>query len=140
MAENTSEDLTASGASVVVTSVPAVAAVSARGPHAPPPEVLFVQMFWESLGALGVDVTETDALKILLQASAAAESLQLRFSELNQRRAELSSDQKQLELERWTFEQRAQEFATEVARSRAEYRELLADLERRLGGEAGEAA
>ena len=131
MAESTSEDLTASGASVVVTSVPDAAAVSGSVPEASPREVLSEQMIGESRRSLGVDVTETDALKILLQASAAAESLQLRFSELNQRRAEVSSDQKQLELERWTFEQRAQEFATEVARSRAEYRELLADLERR---------
>jgi len=39
---------------------------------------------------------ESEALRILLQASAAAESLQVRFSELHQRRAEILADQKQL--------------------------------------------
>ena len=75
---------------------------------------------------------ESDALKILLQASAAAESLQHRFSELQQRRAEIVADQQQLEAERRAFEQRAQEFAAQVARDRADQRELMADLEHRL--------
>jgi hypothetical protein len=75
---------------------------------------------------------ESDALKILLQASAAAESLQHRFSELQQRRAEIVADQQQLEAERRAFEQRAQEFAAQVARDRADHRELMADLEHRL--------
>lgn len=75
---------------------------------------------------------ESDALKILLQASAAAESLQHRFSELQQRRAEIVADQQQLEAERRAFEQRAQEFAVQVARDRADQRELMADLEQRL--------
>ena len=74
---------------------------------------------------------ESDALKILLQASAAAESLQHRFSELQQRRAEIVADQQQLEAERRAFEQRAQEFAAQVARDRADQRELMADLELR---------
>lgn len=78
------------------------------------------------------DSTESEALKILLQASAAAESLQQRFSELNQRRAALTADQQQLQHERRAFEQRAHDFAAEVAQSRAEQRELTADLERRL--------
>ena len=75
---------------------------------------------------------ESDALKILLQASAAAESLQHRFSELQQRRAEIVADQQQLEADRRAFEQRAQEFAAQVARDRADQRELMADLEHRL--------
>lgn len=75
---------------------------------------------------------ESDALKILLQASAAAESLQHRFSELQQRRAEIVADQQQLEAERRAFEQRAQDFAAQVAHDRADQRELIADLEQRL--------
>lgn len=75
---------------------------------------------------------EGDALKILLQASAAAESLQVRFSELQERRAEITADQKQLEADRRAFEQRAQEFASQVARDRADHREMMADLEQRL--------
>ncbi|MFM7830460.1 MAG: hypothetical protein ACKPJD_01660, partial [Planctomycetaceae bacterium] len=78
------------------------------------------------------EYADVDALKILLQASAAAESLQLRFAELHQRRAELLSDQRQLEAERSAFEQRAGEFAAEVARARAEHREQSAELEQRL--------
>lgn len=76
---------------------------------------------------------DSDALRILFQASAAAESLQHRFSELQQRRAELSSDQQQLEADRRAFEQRAQEFAAQVARERTEQREMMAELEQRLG-------
>lgn len=76
---------------------------------------------------------ESDALRILFQASAAAESLQHRFSELQQRRAELASDQKQLEADRRVFEQRAQEFVSQVARERTEQREMMADLEQRIG-------
>ena len=75
---------------------------------------------------------ESDALRILFQASAAAESLQQRFSELQQRRSELASDEKQLEADRCAFEQRAQEFASQVARERTEQREMMADLEQRL--------
>jgi len=44
-----------------------------------------------------------DALQILLQASAAAESLQQRFSELQQRRSELIAEQQQLETDRRTL-------------------------------------
>ena len=76
---------------------------------------------------------DSDALRILFQASAAAESLQQRFSELQQRRAELTSDQQQLEADRRAFEQRAQEFAAQVARERTEQREMMAELEQRLG-------
>ena len=75
---------------------------------------------------------ESDALRILFQASAAAESLQHRFSELQQRRSELASDQKQLEADRSAFEQRAQEFASQVARERTEQREMMAELEQRI--------
>lgn len=76
---------------------------------------------------------DSDALRILFQASAAAESLQQRFSELQQRRAALTSDHQQLEADRRAFEQRAQEFATQVARERTEQREMIAELEQRLG-------
>jgi len=76
---------------------------------------------------------ESDALKILFQASAAAESLQQRFSELQQRRSELTSEQRQLEADRRAFEQRAQEFASQVARERTEQREVMAELEQRIG-------
>lgn len=76
---------------------------------------------------------ESDALRILFQASAAAESLQQRFSELQQRRSELGTDEKQLEADRRAFEQRAQEFASQVARERTEQREMMAELEQRIG-------
>ena len=76
---------------------------------------------------------ESDALRILFQASAAAESLQQRFSELQQRRSELATDEKQLEADRRAFEQRAQEFASQVARERTEQREMMAELEQRIG-------
>ncbi len=42
------------------------------------------------------------------------------------------AEQQQLEADRRAFEQRAQEFATQVAQNRAEQRELMADLEERL--------
>ncbi|MFO0977480.1 MAG: hypothetical protein U0996_13855 [Planctomycetaceae bacterium] len=115
MTNNSAQDLTMSGASGSVASSGAPAAAL---PPQPAP--------FAGLGE------ESDALRILLQASAAAESLQQRFAELNQRRAELLADQQQLEAERRAFEQRAQEFATEVARARTEQRELSADLEQRL--------
>ncbi len=75
---------------------------------------------------------ESDALKILLQASAAAESLQVRFSELQHRRAEIVADQQQLEADRRAFEQRAQEFAAQVASDRSDHRQMMAELELRL--------
>ncbi len=75
---------------------------------------------------------DTDALQILLQASAAAEVLQSRFRELQQRRAEISAEQQQLDAERRAFESRAQEFAAQVARDRAAQRELQAELEEKL--------
>ena len=86
--------------------------------------------FVEAVSAFGSG--ESDALKILLQASAAAESLQVRFSELQQRRAEITADQKQLEADRRAFEQRAQEFASQVACDRSDHREMMANLEQRL--------
>ena len=148
MAESASEDLTASGAESGGASVAwgletSVGGVSpetgvlqsgnqgnepaASGRRAPVPA-----MELDGAGERLLDSTEVDALKILLQASAAAESLQQRFSELNQRRAALVAEQQQLEHERRAFEQRAHDFAAEVAQSRAEQRELTADLERRL--------
>ncbi len=117
MAENHAENLTMSDASGVG---------AARLEQAP------VQAIAGTTEALNPFAVESDALKILLQASAAAESLQHRFSELQQRRAEIVADQKQLEAERRAFEQRAQEFAAQVARDRADQRELMADLEHRL--------
>lgn len=75
---------------------------------------------------------ESDALRILFQASAAAESLQLRFSELQQRRAELASDKNQLEADRRVFELRAQEFAAQVAHERTAQREMMAELEQKI--------
>lgn len=75
---------------------------------------------------------ESDALRILFQASAAAESLQQRFSELQQRRSELQAEQRQLEADRQAFEAQAREFASQVARDRTEHRELTADLTERL--------
>lgn len=77
-------------------------------------------------------VGESDALRILFQASAAAESLQQRFSELQHRRSELASDEKQLEADRCAFEQRAQEFASQVARERTAQREMMAELDQRI--------
>lgn len=117
MAENHAENLTMSDASGVGT---------ARLEQTP------VQATANTPELLNPFAGESDALKILLQASAAAESLQHRFSELQQRRTEIVADQQQLEAERRAFEQRAQEFAAQVARDRADQRELMADLEHRL--------
>ena len=117
MAENHAENLTMSEASGVGT---------ARLEQTP------VQATANTPELLNPFAGESDALKILLQASAAAESLQHRFSELQQRRAEIVADQQQLEAERRAFELRAQEFAAQVARDRADQRELMADLEHRL--------
>lgn len=148
MAESASEDLTASGADSggasvawgLETSIGDVSpetGLSQSGNQGIEPAVigrraLVPVMELDGSGERSLDSTEADALKILLQASAAAESLQQRFSELNQRRAALVAEQQQLEHERRAFEQRAHDFAAEVAQSRAEQRELTADLERRL--------
>ncbi|MEN9555893.1 MAG: hypothetical protein RLZZ232_2179 [Planctomycetota bacterium] len=148
MAESASEDLTASGADSggasvawgLETSIGGVSTetgLSQSGNQGIEPAVigrraLVPVMELDGSGERSLDSTEADALKILLQASAAAESLQQRFSELNQRRAALVAEQQQLEHERRAFEQRAHDFAAEVAQSRAEQRELTADLERRL--------
>ena len=74
---------------------------------------------------------EQDPLKVLLQASAAAESLQIRFSELQNRQAEIVSERNQLGADRMAFESRAKEFVEQVARDRADQREMTADLEQR---------
>ncbi len=118
MPENSAEDLTMSGA---------------VGGGATGPLLVSTPVTTPAFESANPFVGESDALKILLQASAAAESLQHRFSELQQRRTEILADQKQLEAERRTFEDRAQEFAAQVARDRAEHREMMADLELRLG-------
>jgi predicted nucleic acid-binding Zn-ribbon protein len=81
----------------------------------------------------GTGTGENDALQILLQASAAAESLQQRFSELQHRRSELFAEQQQLETDRQTFEQRAHQFAAQVAADRSAQREMQAELEHRSG-------
>lgn len=142
MAESASEDLTVSGAEAEGASVAWDSGASgglSSGTGIVESEVVAAGRRAlvdsdETYGSLErmPDSTESDALKILLQASAAAESLQQRFSELNQRRAALTADQQQLQHERRAFEQRAHDFAAEVAQSRAEQRELTADLERRL--------
>ncbi len=75
---------------------------------------------------------EADALQILLQASAAAETLQNRFSELQLRRSELAAEHRQLEADRRAFEQHAQEFVSQVARDRSLQREMQLELEQRL--------
>jgi len=116
MPENTTEDLTVSGASGSGTD---------ESGHRAIPRLTAGSVETALAG-------ESDALKILLQASAAAESLQQRFSELQQRRAEIVADQQQLEADRRAFEQRAQEFAAQVARDRSDQREMRADLEQRL--------
>ena len=119
MPEDSAEDLTVSGASGSGTDEPGLQAGLAVVAHRP-----------SMADAFGPG--ESDALRILLQASAAAESLQHRFSELQHRRAEIVADQQQLEADRRAFEQRAQDFATQVAKDRSDQREMMADLEHRL--------
>jgi len=74
---------------------------------------------------------DQDALQVLLQASAAAESLQQRFGELQSRQAEIVAERGQLSADRTAFEQRAREFAEQVARDRSTQREVAAELEHR---------
>ncbi|MCA9036441.1 MAG: hypothetical protein KDA91_15005 [Planctomycetaceae bacterium] len=76
--------------------------------------------------------SDSDALRILLQASAAAESLQKRFTELNQQRSEIAAEHQQLAADRRAFESRAREFAEQVARDRTAQRELQAELDQRI--------
>ena len=122
MPENSADDLTASGPSRNGAAL--FGAASLQGSTS---TVTSGQL--DANAAAG----ESDALRILFQASAAAESLQLRFSELQQRRSELATDEKQLEADRSAFEQRAHEFASQVARERTEHRETMAELEQRIG-------
>ena len=82
--------------------------------------------------AAGAVSSDSDALRILLQASAAAESLQQRFAELNQQRAEIVAEHQQLDADRLAFENRAREFATQVAKDRTAQRELQAELDQRV--------
>ena len=74
---------------------------------------------------------DQDALQVLLQASAAAESLQQRFGELQSRQTELTAERSQLSADRTAFEQRARQFAEQVARDRSTQREVTAELEQR---------
>ncbi len=74
---------------------------------------------------------DQDALQVLLQASAAAEALQQRFGVLQSRQAEIVAERNQLSADRTAFEQRAREFAEQVARDRTTQREVTADLEHR---------
>ena len=64
--------------------------------------------------------SDQDALQVLLQASAAAEGLQRRFSELQRLQANLVSERNQLGADRTAFESRAREFAEQVAFAVAE--------------------
>ncbi len=80
----------------------------------------------------GAVSSDNDALRILLQASAAAESLQQRFAELNQQRAEIAAEHHQLNADRQAFENRARQFAEQVAADRTAQRELQAELQQRI--------
>lgn len=75
-------------------------------------------------------LVDQDPLKVLLQASAAAEALQGRFQELQSRQAEVLAEREQLTAERSTFENRARSFADEVAQQRAQQRETTAEIQR----------
>ena len=75
------------------------------------------------------DENPHDPLEVLLQASAAAESLKQQFGELKQRRAELFAERDQLSADRSAFEDRAREFAEQVARDRTTQREVTAEIE-----------
>jgi hypothetical protein len=123
MPENSADDLTGSDPSR------SLAASSGAGSSPGSGSTATSSLFDASAAAIA---GESDALRILFQASAAAESLQQRFSELQQRRSELASDEKQLDADRRAFEQRAQEFASQVARERTEQREMMAELEQRI--------
>lgn len=73
---------------------------------------------------------DEDALRVLLQASAAAEALQNRFAELQRQKSIVDADRQQLDADRGAFENRAQEFAQQVAIDRTQQREISAELER----------
>lgn len=72
-----------------------------------------------------------DPLQVLLQAGAALETLQQRFSELQKRQSELAAERTQLNADRDAFESRAQDFAEQVARDRTTQREITAELDER---------
>ena len=74
---------------------------------------------------------DEDALRVLLQASAAAEALQNRFAELQRQKSVVDADRAQLAADRTAFESRAQEFAQQVALDRTQQREIAAELEQR---------
>jgi len=74
---------------------------------------------------------DQDALQVLLQASAAAEAVKQRFGELQSRQAEIVAERNQLSADRTAFEQRAREFAEQVARDRTSQREVTAELKHR---------
>ncbi len=70
-----------------------------------------------------------DPMQVLMQASQAAESLQSRFAELQQRQVEINGERDQLTADRTAFEDRAGEFAEQVARDRVEQRQLRSELD-----------
>ncbi|MCR9198002.1 MAG: hypothetical protein NXI04_05130 [Planctomycetaceae bacterium] len=74
---------------------------------------------------------DEDALRVLLQASAAAEALQSRFAELQRQKSLLDADRAQLSADRTAFESRASQFAQQVALDRTAQREISAELDRR---------
>ncbi len=110
--------------------------LNAAAPQPPfsPPTSISGSLHLSGANSSGSDSAgpDSDALQILLQASAAAEVLQSRFRELQQRRAEIAAEHQQMDAERRVFEQRAQEFASQVAKDRAAQRELQVELEQKL--------
>ena len=75
--------------------------------------------------------SDSDALNILLQASAAAEAVQQQFRDLQAVRAELVAERHQLSADRAAFEARAQQFAEQVANDRTARREVTAEYDER---------
>lgn len=74
---------------------------------------------------------ETDPLQVLLQASAAAQALQSRFSELRAQQAGILEERAQFTADREAFEELTREFAEQVAHERNAQREARAELDER---------
>ena len=70
-----------------------------------------------------------DPMVVLMQASQAAESLQSRFAGLQTRQAEINGERDQLAADRVAFENRAKQFADQVAQDRVEQRQVRSDLD-----------
>ncbi|MCA9083980.1 MAG: hypothetical protein KDA81_07990 [Planctomycetaceae bacterium] len=66
-----------------------------------------------------------------MQVSTAAEALQHRFNDFQRQRAEFLAERNQLAADRTAFENRAREFAQQVARDRSSQREVTAELDQR---------